>query len=196
MATSARLASAVGSANGRPGSRARRSPPLPPSRDPAACLPPLRPGRRGPGAPPLRSGRHAVPSAAPRPPRRRPRQRRSVPGPLDGRAGGAGRGAARPRPLRHPHGARHRPPAGPGQHASLPSGAPHLDFSRRLLGSTPPSPPAPSPCTAPRLLPAAARPSPVPFGESASLLPDPPSSCPQPSRVDSPLASQSAPIGS
>ena len=87
------------------------------------------------------------------------------------------------------------------------------DTARRPdQGSTPPSPPAhristsPGGCwaarlpplrrTAPGLLPAAARPSPVLFGESASLLPDPPSSCPQPSRADSPLASQSAPIGS
>ena len=63
-------------------------------------------------------------------------------------------------------------------------------------GSTPPSPPAPSPSTAPRFLPAAARPPPVPFGEPASLLPDPPSSCPQPSGVAPPLPSQSPPNGS
>ena len=183
MPTSARLASAVGSAIGRPGSRARRSPPPPPpSRDPAACLPPLRPGRRGPGAPPLRPGRRAVDPGNADPSRDLSTDVQEA---LD---------AA---------------PLDPARCAIRTA----RDTARRPdQGSTPPSPPAhristsPGGCwaarlpplrrTAPGLLPAAARPSPVLFGESASLLPDPPSSCPQPSRADSPLASQSAPIGS
>ena len=128
--------------------RARRSPPPPPSRDHAARLPPLRPGRRGPGAPPLRPGRRAFRSAAPSTPatpirpgtsrrtcRRRLTRRRSTP-PAAPSARRATPPAGRTRAARLPpfrRTASRLLPAAAGQHASLPSGAPHRDFSLRLL---------------------------------------------------------------
>ena len=158
MATSARLASAVGSANGRPGSRVtldflqkkkalclaeinpqstEASVPTARTEVPAAApsRAPHRPARRAPAAAPSTPATPIRPGTSRRTCRRRWTRRRSTPpaAPSARRATPpAGRTrAARLPPLRRT--ASRLLPAAAGQHASLPSGAPHRDFSLRLL---------------------------------------------------------------